>query len=97
MELIKKTVQRIMTTGVTACTGTTGNCYVLIPDLTVNYYFKIGLTAETEDIGFFDAYVQEVTPEPPEPPVPVETYRYTDSDSPFTDSDGAYFVWQIIV
>jgi len=54
MEVIKKKVQMVMTTGTTACTS--GSCYVIIPDLTAVYYFKIGLSAEMRDIGFFDAY-----------------------------------------
>ena len=56
MEVIKKTILRAMTTGVTACTGTTGTCYVIIPDLNAVYHFKIGLTSIQEDIGFFDAF-----------------------------------------
>lgn len=58
MELIQKKIERIMTTGTT--TGCTP-CAVIIPDTTVNYYFKISLTAESHDIGFFDAYVPQIT------------------------------------
>ena len=92
MELIKKTVQRAMTTGLTATT--TGYSYIIIPDIDAIYHFKIGLTAELQDIGFFDAYVAPVVPEPPAPPTPEETYRYVDTgDVPFIDKDGYYFVW----
>ena len=54
MEVIKKTVLRALTTGTT--TGCTSTCRIIIPDLTANYYFKICLTQETQDIGFFDTY-----------------------------------------
>lgn len=55
MELIKKQVQRAMTTGATPCdSGITGNCYQIIPDLTVDYNFKIMLKARDIDFGFFD-------------------------------------------
>ena len=52
MEVIKKTVLRALTTGTT--TGCTSTCRIIIPDLTANYYFKICLTQETQDCGFFD-------------------------------------------
>jgi len=54
MELIKKQVQRIMTTG-----STTGciDCYVEIPDLSILYNFKIMLTARDIDFGFFDVVI----------------------------------------
>jgi len=52
------------------------------------------LTAELQDIGFFDAYVAPVVPEPPAPPTPENTYYYIDDDGKvFIDSDGKYFVW----
>jgi hypothetical protein len=55
MELLKKKIHQITTTGTT--TGCTP-CAVIIPDTTVNYYFNILLTAESHDIGFFDAYTE---------------------------------------
>jgi hypothetical protein len=55
MEIIKKKVHMIMTTGVTACTGTAGSCIVIIPDTGVTYNFKINLTGIHKDMGFFDA------------------------------------------
>jgi hypothetical protein len=55
METIKKTVQMVMTTGLTACTS--GTCYIIIPNTGVTYAFKIGLSEETQDIGFLDAYM----------------------------------------
>ena len=55
MEVIKKTILRMMTTGTTI--GCTGNCYVIIPNTGVTYNFKFSLTQEAQDIGFFDAYI----------------------------------------
>jgi hypothetical protein len=52
MELIKKTIYRIMTTGTT--TGCTGTCRVIIPNTGVTYCLKIGLIQEAHDLGFFD-------------------------------------------
>jgi hypothetical protein len=54
MELIKKTVYRIMTTGTT--TGCTGTCRVIIPDTGVTYNIKFLINQEIKDAGFFDAY-----------------------------------------
>jgi len=54
MEIIKKQVLQALTTGTT--TGCTGSCRIIIPDLTANYFFKICLSQETQDIGFFDTY-----------------------------------------
>lgn len=76
MERLKKNILQAVTTGITACTGTTGTCYVIIPDLTAVYHMKIGLKQDTQDIGFFDAYVPipEPGPIPPSLDVPdVET------------------------
>ena len=53
MEFIQKKIKQIMTTGTT--TGCTP-CSIIIPDLNVIYFLKISLTAESQDIGFFDAY-----------------------------------------
>ena len=55
MELIKKTIYRIMTTGTT--TGCTGTCRVIIPDTGVTYNFKILINQEVKDAGFFEAYM----------------------------------------
>ena len=69
-----------MTTGTTACTS--GTCFVIIPDTTVVYNFKIGLTAEMHDIGFFNAYY--IPPEEdivPEPEPGEETFYALDFDS----------------
>jgi hypothetical protein len=54
MEVMKKTVKRIM-----AVSATTGNDHVIVPDVNVQYGFLIGLTQENHDMGFFDAYVPE--------------------------------------
>lgn len=54
MEFIKKTILQITTTGTTATTS--GDKYVIIPDLRATYYMKICLESNANDIGFFDAY-----------------------------------------
>jgi len=96
MEVIKKTVQMAMTTGMTATTS--GYSYIIIPNIDAVYHFKIGFTVEMPEIGFFDAFVEPVVPEPPAPPEPGDTYYYTDyDDSIFTDSDGSKFVSEIIL
>lgn len=50
MEIIKKTILQALTT------GKTGNDFIIIPDLTVNYNFKILLTEDVNDFGFFRSY-----------------------------------------
>ena len=55
MELIKKTIYRIMTTGTT--TGCTGTCRVIIPDTGVTYNIKFLINQEVKDVGFFEAYM----------------------------------------
>lgn len=57
MEVIKKKVERIMTTGTTS--GCTENCFVFIPDLNAEYKFKILLTSEAKDLGFFDVVEED--------------------------------------
>lgn len=57
MEVIKKRILQAMTTGAT--TGCSGNCYVIIPDLTASYYIKICLTSDAKELGFFDVYVED--------------------------------------
>ena len=52
MEIIKKKILQLTTTGTT--TDCTGDCKVIIPDLTAIYHFKISLTQEAHDWGFFD-------------------------------------------
>lgn len=56
MEVIKKTVHQAVTTGTTVTGGT-----IIIPDLSKIYYFKISLTQEARDLGFFEAYVSGTT------------------------------------
>jgi hypothetical protein len=53
MEVVKKTILQALTTG-----ATTGceNCAIIIPDESVSYNIKIGLTCEAHDFGFFDAF-----------------------------------------
>lgn len=55
MELIQKTVLRVMTTGTT--TGCTGTCRVIIPDTGATYTFKILLNQEAKNLAFYDAYL----------------------------------------
>ena len=50
MEIIKKTILQAVTTGTTSTGGT-----IIIPDLSVVYYFKIGIKQANHDLGFFDA------------------------------------------
>ena len=72
MEVIKKTVQRIMTTK----PSNDGSGYInIIPDTGVTYYFKIGLTQDATDIGFFDADVPVEVIIPVEPPI-IPYYPY---------------------
>jgi hypothetical protein len=52
MEVIKKTMLQAVTT------GTTSTGIQIIPDLTKSYYFKILLSQDSLDCGFFDAYVE---------------------------------------
>lgn len=65
MEKLKKTILQAVTTGITACTGTTGTCHIIIPDLTAVYHMKIGLKQEPQDIGFFDVSGTTYIPPPP--------------------------------
>ena len=62
MERIKREILQAVTTGVTACTGTTGSCYVIIPDTDATYHLIVGLTQDTRDIGFMDAFVNTLYP-----------------------------------
>jgi hypothetical protein len=57
MEVLKKNIKLLMTTGIT--TNCNKDCFIFIPDLTVNYNIKFGLTQEAHDFGFFDAYIPE--------------------------------------
>jgi len=96
MEVLKKTILQAVTTGITACTGTTGMCYVIIPDTGVTYYMKIGLKQVGHDMGFMDAYSEPPEPVPPEPPEPpAETFYLVDSaSSPFVDNDNSNFIYE---
>lgn len=49
MEVIKKTVLQALTT------GKTGNNIIIIPNTSAIYYFKINLTQEVHNLGFFGA------------------------------------------
>jgi hypothetical protein len=49
MEVIKKTVKMAMTVS-----GITDSDFVIVPDLNTSYNFKILLTSQVHDIGFFD-------------------------------------------
>lgn len=56
MELIKKKIKIVTTTGTT--TGCTGNCYVIIPysGTGVTYNFNMSISAQAGDWGFFDTF-----------------------------------------
>ena len=56
MEIIKKSIFQIVTTG-----KTSGGDTIIIPDLTKIYHMKFGLVSEDKDIGFFDAYIAPIT------------------------------------
>jgi len=55
MEKIKKIILQAVTTGTTVTGGT-----IIIPNLNVDYYLKIGLKQESQDFGFFDAFEETV-------------------------------------
>jgi len=59
MEVIKKTILQAVTTGTTITGGT-----IIIPDLNVTYYLKIGLKQFSQDLGFFDSYPEPLNTEP---------------------------------
>ena len=83
MEKIKKTILQVLTTESVPCSsGITGPCHIIVPDLLAVYHMKINLTAVLMDVGFLDAYVEPVVPEPPVPPEPpVETFYLVDTGS----------------
>lgn len=51
MEIIRKTIMRAITTGKTETCNE--NCFVFVPDLTAKYHFKLLLTNQVKDVGFF--------------------------------------------
>jgi hypothetical protein len=51
LELIKKIVKQALT-----ITGVTDTSYEIVPNLATFYCFKINLTTEDHDFGFFDVY-----------------------------------------
>jgi len=91
MEVLKKTILQIVTTGTSVTGGT-----IIIPDLNVVYYMKIGLKQVGHDMGFMDAYSEPPEPVPPEPPEPpAETFYLVDSaSSPFVDNDNSNFIYE---
>jgi len=54
MEVIRKKILRAMTTGAT--TGGTVNDYIIIPDLSKEYHFKISLNQDHNQFGYFYSY-----------------------------------------
>ena len=68
MEVIKRTIKRVMKTGVTVpcsyrdpktgmlITGCTAVTNTIVPDTSISYYVKFHLSHDSEDIGFFNAY-----------------------------------------
>ena len=81
MEVIKKTILQAVTT------GTTSGGIVIKPDLTKVYFFKVLLTQEAHDYGFFDAYVEGSEP------IPTESTYYTDyNDDMFVDYNDDKFI-----
>jgi len=59
MEILKKTILQILTT------GTTSGGTIIIPNTGVTYNFKVGLVSVVKDIGFFDAFVDDGHPYTP--------------------------------
>ena len=87
MEVLKKIILQAVTTGTTITGGT-----IIIPDLNVVYYVKIGLKQIGHDLGFMDAYSEPPLPIPPVPPS--ETFYLVDSvGSVFTDNNGDKFLY----
>jgi hypothetical protein len=52
MEILKKTIHRI--TKLEISPNCENDCGDIVPDLNAIYYFKISLTSDSKDIGFFD-------------------------------------------
>ena len=97
MEKIKKTILQALTTLEVPCpSGITGPCEIIQPDLTAVYFMKINLTAELMDVGFLDAYVEPVIPEPPVPPEPpVETFFLEDEyENVLADENNDGFLYE---
>jgi len=87
MEVLKKTILQAVTTGTTITGGT-----IIIPDLSVIYYVKIGLKQVGHDLGFMDAYSEPIPPVPPVPPS--ETFYLVDSEgNVFVDNNGDKFLY----
>lgn len=87
MEKIKKKILLAVTTGTTNTGGT-----IIIPDLTVDYYIKIGLKQSARDMGFFDTYIEPEVIIPPEPPE--ETFNLVDSNgNAFVDNNGDNLIY----
>ena len=75
--------------GVPSSSGET----LIIPDFSVDVFFKIGLKQVGHDLGFMDAFSEPPEPVPPEPPV--ETFYLVDSESnPFVDNDNGNFIYE---
>ena len=87
MEFLKKTILQVLTTGTTV-----GGDTIIIPDLSVTYYLKIGLKQVGHDVGFMDAYSEPPEPQPPVPPS--ETFYLVDNEgNVFTDNNGDKFLY----
>jgi hypothetical protein len=81
MEILKKTILQALTIAHNA----TGGTYIT-GDTNATYCMVIGLVQRARDVGFFDAWIEPVIPEPPIPPV--ETFYLVDSaGNPVTDDN----------
>ena len=58
MEVIKKKILQALTTGKTE--SSTGNTYIIIPDLTKVYNIKFLLNQDVENLGFFDVVSDKI-------------------------------------
>jgi len=82
MEILKKTILQMVTTGLTVTGGT-----IIIPDLSAVYHLKIGLKQHPQDIGFFDAFSEPIPPIPPVPPGPPTFYLLDSASNIFVTDD----------
>jgi len=89
MEILKKTILQMVTTGLTVTGGT-----IIIPDLSAVYHLKIGLKQHPQDIGFFDAFSEPIPPEPPVPPGPPTFYLLDSASNQFVDNNGDNFIYE---
>lgn len=88
MERIKKTILQATCFTYNATGGT-----IITGDTSAFYHMKIGLKQVSRDVGFFDAWIEPVIPEPPIPPV--ETFNLVDSaNNPLIGNNNDNFIYE---